>query len=282
MVTRRKTLSADKPAPPAGGRRERRRQETSEKLFLAAMELFSRKGFAQTKVEGITEAADVGKGTFFNYFPSKEHVRLPGKKQRGTVERHLILARAATTPSEEVLTSLGRSLVAFPGKSPQMARSIILQSGNIEVREFIGGQIALGKKAIAEIVRLGQDRGELRHEISPAELARVFQHALFGTVLMWALDPASSLEKQFGNTMRIFFAGLSAPLKPALAGRRKVPPTRGRGTKGRRDEARRKHSREHCRNPAGDAHGDFRERAERAGDALPVDAGGGDSSRFAG
>lgn len=110
-----------------------------------------------------------------------------------------------------------------------MARSIILAVlGNIEVREFIGGQIALGRKAIAEIVRLGQDRGELRHEISPAELARVFQHALFGTVLMWALDPASSLEKQFGNTMRIFFAGLSAPLKAPLAGRRKVPSTRAR------------------------------------------------------
>ena len=159
MVTRRKTLSADKPAPPAGGRRERRRQETSEKLFLAAMELFSRKGFAQTKVEDITEAADVGKGTFFNYFPSKEHVLgYLVSKQRGTVERHLILARAATMPSEEVLTSLGRSLVAFPGKSPQMARSIILAVlGNIEVRKFIGGQIALGRKAIAEIVRLGQD-----------------------------------------------------------------------------------------------------------------------------
>jgi hypothetical protein len=68
----------------------------------------------------------------------------------------------------------------------------------------------------------------LRKEIPSLELARVFQHALFGTVLMWALDPASSLEKQFGNTMRIFFDGLSAPLKPALAVR-KVPPTRMKG-----------------------------------------------------
>ena len=120
MVIRSKTVSADKPVPPTGGRRERRRQETSEKLFMAAMELFSRKGFAQTKVEDITEAADVGKGTFFNYFPSKEHVLgYLVSKQRGTVERHLTLAREATMPSEEVLISLGRSLVAFPGKSPR-------------------------------------------------------------------------------------------------------------------------------------------------------------------
>ena len=226
MVIRSKTVSADKPLPPAGGRRERRRQETSEKLFMAAMELFSRKGFAQTKVEDITEAADVGKGTFFNYFPSKEHVLgYLVSKQRGTVALHLMLAREATMPSEEVLTSLGRSLAAFPGKSPQIARSIILAFlGNIEVREYIVRQSRWGGSRLPRSCGWGQERGELREEIPPAELARVFQHALFGTVLMWALDPASSLEKQFGNTMRIFFAGLSAPLKPALAVRRKVRP----------------------------------------------------------
>jgi AcrR family transcriptional regulator len=226
MVTLGKILSGKKPVPPAAGRRERRRQETSEKLFMAAMELFSRKGFAQTKVEDITQAADVGKGTFFNYFPSKEHVLgYLVSKQQGTVERHLVLAREATMESEEVLISLGRSLIGFPGKSPPMARSIILAFlGNIEVREYIVRQMSLGRKSIAEIMRLGQERGELHDGISPAELARVFQHALFGTVLMWALDPESSLEKQFGNTMRIFFSGLNAPSKPPRSGRCKVLP----------------------------------------------------------
>ena len=40
----------------------------------AALRLFADKGFAETTVEDITNAADVGKGTFFNYFPSKEHI----------------------------------------------------------------------------------------------------------------------------------------------------------------------------------------------------------------
>src|ERR1700730_7217999 len=58
------------------GRRERRSAETREKLFRAALNLFARKGFTETTVEDITEAADVGKGTFFNYFPSKDHILL--------------------------------------------------------------------------------------------------------------------------------------------------------------------------------------------------------------
>ena len=55
-------------------RRERRREETRECIFRAALKLFAERGVFATTVEDITEAADVGKGTFFNYFPSKEHV----------------------------------------------------------------------------------------------------------------------------------------------------------------------------------------------------------------
>ena len=56
------------------GRRERHREETRQRLFDAALKLFAERGYLETTVEDITEAADVGKGTFFNYFPTKEHV----------------------------------------------------------------------------------------------------------------------------------------------------------------------------------------------------------------
>ncbi len=56
------------------GRRERKRIATRELLFRSAMQLFAERGFFETTVEDITQAADVGKGTFFNYFRSKYHV----------------------------------------------------------------------------------------------------------------------------------------------------------------------------------------------------------------
>src|SRR5260370_1206689 len=45
-------------------RRQRRSAEIRERLFRAALNLFSQKGFGETTVEDITEAADVCKGTF--------------------------------------------------------------------------------------------------------------------------------------------------------------------------------------------------------------------------
>jgi AcrR family transcriptional regulator len=53
-------------------RRERKKLETRQALLEVSLALFREKGFQATTVEEITERADVAKGTFFNYFASKE------------------------------------------------------------------------------------------------------------------------------------------------------------------------------------------------------------------
>jgi len=54
------------------GRRERRKRQTRQGLLDAALELFAEKGLEATRLEDITERADLGKGAFYNYFESKD------------------------------------------------------------------------------------------------------------------------------------------------------------------------------------------------------------------
>lgn len=56
-------------APP--GRRERRKRKTREALLEAALRLFGQRGLYETRVEDVTDKADLGKGAFYNYFGSK-------------------------------------------------------------------------------------------------------------------------------------------------------------------------------------------------------------------
>ena len=58
------------------GRRERKRQQTSESLRQHAQTLFRQNGYAATTVAQIAEAADVSEPTFFRHFGSKSDVAL--------------------------------------------------------------------------------------------------------------------------------------------------------------------------------------------------------------
>ena len=53
-------------------RRERKRIQTRKALLEAAMSLFTERGIHATRLEDITERADLGKGAFYNYFDSKD------------------------------------------------------------------------------------------------------------------------------------------------------------------------------------------------------------------
>ncbi|MDT3700857.1 MAG: TetR/AcrR family transcriptional regulator, partial [Thermincola sp.] len=45
-----------------------------KKILKAAVKVFSQKGFHAAKVDEIAQLADVGKGTVYEYFSSKEEV----------------------------------------------------------------------------------------------------------------------------------------------------------------------------------------------------------------
>jgi len=55
-------------------RAQRRAARTRERLLHAALARFSEKGVDNSTIEDITEAADLGKGTFYRHFESKEEV----------------------------------------------------------------------------------------------------------------------------------------------------------------------------------------------------------------
>jgi AcrR family transcriptional regulator len=196
------------------GRRARRSAETRERLFRAALDLFARKGFTETTVEDITEAADVGKGTFFNYFPSKDHILLAfGEMQRAKLESAVAEARASREPMPQFLRSLGVRMTQEPVRNPGIIRTLLqAYLSTSAVRE---GMLDLQKRVHAlhtEIVLLGQERGEIRRDLPAAEIAHVFRQTIFGTLLFWSLHGDASLHARIDSAFNVLWSGL-APRK---------------------------------------------------------------------
>src|ERR1700744_3275133 len=101
--------------PEATDRRSRRSAETRERLFGAAVRLFAEKGFAETTVEDITNAADVGKGTFFNYFPRKENLLIAfSDMQLGKLEQFVEAARSSKEPMRAFFRTMSQQMTSEP------------------------------------------------------------------------------------------------------------------------------------------------------------------------
>ena len=203
-------------SPPARpSRRERRRAETRERIFRAALQLFAKRGFTATTVEDITEAADVGKGTFFNYFPSKEHVLAAfAEMQLGKLQAAAAAAPGARESIRQTLHRLTQSLAEEPGRSPALVRGMLQANLSSDaVREQFLGYLERGRQLLAKVMALGQQRGEIRRDRKPIELARVIQQSFFGAMLMWSLHPLSPLTEWFDITFNLLWSGVAAPTK---------------------------------------------------------------------
>jgi AcrR family transcriptional regulator len=92
------------------GLRERKRQQTRERLTRAAMALFLERGFEATTLDDIAAAADISRRSFFHYFASKEDVVFAWQEE---ITAALIAAVAARPSDESMLTAAENAISAM-------------------------------------------------------------------------------------------------------------------------------------------------------------------------
>jgi AcrR family transcriptional regulator len=192
------------------GRRERRRTEVRARIFEAAMRLFAKHGFFSTTVEQITEQADVAKGTFFNYFPGKESILLAmAERQRAIVTS--VTAKAVDAPRvEPLLRELGHKIAALPAQSQLMLRSLVgVIFSYAELTMRMGELLEGGQELIGEVMKRGQELGEIRTDMAPRELARLFQQTIFGNNALWGLLPPSDVHQWMDRAIDVFWRGIA-------------------------------------------------------------------------
>jgi AcrR family transcriptional regulator len=190
----------------------RRSAETRERLFQAAFTLFAERGFIATTVEDITNAADVGKGTFFNYFPSKEHILISfSHAQTDAIRNFIGQATPSATPLKRLLEELASVATAAFAHNPALVQSLLVPVfSSAPVREQVVANFDAERRMIAELIAARQKRGEVRTDVRPKELARRYQEALFGATVFWALSPSKPLPDCLKDTTGTLWAWMQA------------------------------------------------------------------------
>ena len=196
--------------PPIVSRRERRSAELRERLFRSALALFASKGYAETTVEDITQAADVGKGTFFNYFPSKEHILMAfGEMQLAKLESVIDEAQKSRQPMLEVLRALVLRMTEEPIRNPSIVRALLLANlSSVPVRGAMVQIHDRNRALIGRLIRHGQERGEIRTDLPAQEIAQVWRQTVFGTLMFWSLLGDGTLPARIETAIRMLWEGI--------------------------------------------------------------------------
>ncbi len=162
--------------------RERKKLETRQGLMEAALRLFCENGYDATTVKDITDSVDVAKGTFFNYFETKEAI-LPAIAARRLEELERALLPEHGAPESPVgRIKLALRLVAEdPLCEQQLAQRLF--GAIMRHREIQPGHAL--HDLLAKQVRQGQAVGEIRDDLDPLHIAVIIRSLFFQQLVMW-------------------------------------------------------------------------------------------------
>lgn len=158
---------------------ERRPDDRPHEILDAALKVFAERGYRNTRLEDIGEAAGVTKGAIYHYFANKEELLLRAIEHRreeafGRIEEVL---RDKTAPvSTRVRLVVRRWFGSIPEE--RLAVVTLLVQGIAHeapdaFRRWLAGGPTASAKLIASLVREGQARGEFRTDADADVAARL-------------------------------------------------------------------------------------------------------------
>ncbi len=191
-------------------RREQKKLQSRKLILEAAVELFSSNGFKETSIAEIMNRAELGIGTFYNYFDSKEDIlQYLLKGIIDELEEYVGKYMRSQSPSTEVLEKAVMHTAKLLSENRfvlplflSAAEHSALPEGTVSHKATPGF-----KQLFAEIVVRGQETGEFRRDISPGIVTEMF-HSLFQTAAISRLP--MSFEENVSWKLKLCMGGLQA------------------------------------------------------------------------
>ncbi len=186
---------------------QRRQRETREQILRVALELFRQKGFDNTTVAEITAAADIGKGTFFTYFPTKEAIfGYLGEIQGEAMVAALNEGLAAGAPVAAVLEGLFLGACAWHEANRPLTEQVVMAGlRHSYARDADAANRARMLDLLTDALRRGQERGEFAPGLNPQDGAVALVGVYFSVLVAWLQSQADE-ERPLADRMRAALA----------------------------------------------------------------------------
>ncbi|MGA2352712.1 MAG: TetR/AcrR family transcriptional regulator [Terracidiphilus sp.] len=194
-------------------RRERKKIAARAQILTSAIDLFSRRGLEAVTIDEIAIAADVGKGTIYNYFSTKEDIVvafMAGLEAR--MAPRIARFRPGKRKVHRVLADY--ILLHFRLKEPYHAFvRVFLAQMFLDTERFLPYMVELQKyidPPLKTLFNSLQQRGDIRADIDISQLILSFKTMHLGLTALWAVEgpPYEQTAHVVRQQMRFFTEGI--------------------------------------------------------------------------
>lgn len=193
-------------------RRERRRQDTRERIITAALELFRTQGYAATSVDAIAERADVARRTLFNHFPRKQDLLAAWAGQRRARLSELAAADAANALTGSAMLRRQFEFLIEENETDVVVAAVLVQGWLVEISELTEAFPVF--TSFREAVEVGQRNGEFTDVISAEGVSEILTSVYTDTLGRWVHTQVSgeghpfALRSALMSKLDLILAGL--------------------------------------------------------------------------
>ena len=178
-------------------------RNTKGRIIEAAWRLFYRQGYDDTTVEEIIEESGTSRGSFYHYFEGKDSLLSTVSYLFDQKYEELSQTMDPDQDRFEQLMYLNRELFAMIENSVSLDLLARLYSSQLITRgdKHLLDHNRTYYKLLRQIVLQGQERGELRSDVTVNEMVRVYALCERALIYDWCLSEGDYSLLQYGSVM---------------------------------------------------------------------------------
>jgi AcrR family transcriptional regulator len=199
--------------PENRSRRARKKAALRDHIMTVAIRLFSREGINAVTVDRIAEAADVGKGTIYNYFQTKEDIVVAFMVDvEHKVQARLGRFTQSKKPLHSVLAEFLLHQFHLKASYREFVR-VFLGHLFLQTEQFIPYMTEIQQVVdppLEALFRVLQERGKVRKDMNLPDLIMAFKTIHLGITALWVVEgpPFRTTERVLRRQMKLFSQGL--------------------------------------------------------------------------
>jgi AcrR family transcriptional regulator len=206
----RHPTSARRGAFPRPSLRERKKLQTRSAIINRAVELFNTQGFYNTSIDDIADAADVSRGTFFNYFGYKEAVIVE-------FGRDLMINLTAQV-EEQIKQEVSAERIIF--RIWLEVRSLLEEHGEAVVvlsHELLNPDVERAVRAaqaftlaelVAKVAKAGQQAGRFRSTLDAGQFGQLVANLIIVSVAtQYRTNDMEAADAYMRQSLNVIFHG---------------------------------------------------------------------------